>query len=388
MTNESLNTRLAIVPYVSEIEHEHIQEPIVGMTFNSYEEVCQFYKEYGKQKGFGIVIKHSNRRSDGRCRRLVLCCYKAGKAPDESARPSSKTNCQAKIITRLLADGMLHLMEADNEHNHEMNPMQACSGMYREKVGTSGGRKRRKVNSVVENVNGHRENVGTSSGMKRRNVNNVVGNVNGHKDENLSKIVINGREMTPIVKVAAICGSLHKASSNLGLLELAIQLSKESVCGLLIEYVDIASLPLLNTDLEVNGTYPPSVELFRQKILEADSILFASPECNYSLTGPLKNAIDWGSRPPNVWAQKTAAIISSGGDFGGGRPHYHLQQVGISLDLHFINKPELFVKAFDPPVKFNVNGTLFDPETKERLKHVLLSLHDFTSRLHNQIRTV
>lgn len=54
-----------------------------------------------------------------------------------------------------------------------------------------------------------------------------------------------------------------------------------------IEYIDISPLPMLNTDLEVDGTYPPVVEAFRQKILQADSYLFACPEYNYSVTGTL-----------------------------------------------------------------------------------------------------
>ncbi|RVW92970.1 NADPH:quinone oxidoreductase [Vitis vinifera] len=121
----------------------------------------------------------------------------------------------------------------------------------------------------------------------------------------------------PVIKVAALCGSLRKASFNRGLIRSAIKISKEAINGMEIEYVDIAPLPMLNTDLEVDGTYPPAVEAFRRKILEADSILFASPEYNYSVTAPLKNAIDWASRPPNVWADKPAAIISTGGGFGG-----------------------------------------------------------------------
>lgn len=59
----------------------------------------------------------------------------------------------------------------------------------------------------------------------------------------------------------------------------------KSMKGLEIEYVEISALPFLNTDLEVNGTFPPVVEAFRQKILAADSVLFASPEYNYSVTG-------------------------------------------------------------------------------------------------------
>lgn len=98
------------------------------------------------------------------------------------------------------------------------------------------------------------------------------------------------------------------------------------------------------------------------------------------LSGPLKNAIDWASRPPNVWANKPAAIISAGGSFGGGRSQYHLRQVGVYLDLHFVNKPELFVKVYEPPVKFDSQGNLIDPEIRERLKQVLLSLRAFTHK--------
>ncbi|XP_039136649.1 NADPH:quinone oxidoreductase [Dioscorea cayenensis subsp. rotundata] len=187
----------------------------------------------------------------------------------------------------------------------------------------------------------------------------------------------------PIIKVAAVCGSLRKGSFNRGLIRAAVQLCNESVKGMEIDYVDIGDLPFLNTDLEVNGTYPAEVEAFRSRILQADSVLFASPEYNYSVTGPLKNAIDWASRSPNVWQDKPAAIMSAGGAFGGGRSQYHLRQVGVFLDLHFINKPELFVQAFQPPQKFDSEGNLIDPETKERVKNLLLSLYAFTLRLKN-----
>ncbi|ERN16278.1 hypothetical protein AMTR_s00063p00180810 [Amborella trichopoda] len=183
------------------------------------------------------------------------------------------------------------------------------------------------------------------------------------------------------LKIAALCGSLRKASYHRGLLRSAIELSKSSVTGLDIEVVDIEPLPFLNTDLEVDNTYPATVEAFRKKILEADSILFASPEYNYSVTAPLKNAIDWASRPPNVWADKPAAIISTGGGFGGGRAQFHLRQIGVFLDLHFINKPEFFINAFQPPAKFDSEGNLIDESTKERLKQVLISLKAFTFRL-------
>ncbi|KAG2668896.1 hypothetical protein I3760_14G010300 [Carya illinoinensis] len=184
----------------------------------------------------------------------------------------------------------------------------------------------------------------------------------------------------PLIRVAALCGSLRKGSYNQGLLRSAIELSKE-INGLHVESVDIATLPMLNTDLEVDGTYPSAVEAFRQKIKGADSILFASPEYNFSVTAPLKNAIDWASRPPNIWADKAAAIVSAGGGFGGGRSQYHLRQTGVFVDLHFINKPEFFLNAFQPPAKFDSDGNLIDASAKEILKEVLLSLQAYTLRL-------
>ncbi|CAA6662133.1 unnamed protein product [Spirodela intermedia] len=79
--------------------------------------------------------------------------------------------------------------------------------------------------------------------------------------------------------------------------------------------------------------------------------------------------------------RQAGAIVSTGGGFGGGRAQYHLRQLGVFLDLHFINKPEFFLNAFQPPAKFDEEGNLIDKEAKEKLKQVLLSLQAFTLRL-------
>ncbi|XP_010276654.1 PREDICTED: NADPH:quinone oxidoreductase-like [Nelumbo nucifera] len=187
----------------------------------------------------------------------------------------------------------------------------------------------------------------------------------------------------PVIKVAALCGSPRKASFHRGLITSAIQLCRESIKGMYIEYVDIEPLPFMNPDLEAGGTFPPVVEAFRQKILEADSILFASPEYNCSVTPLLKNAIDWATRPPSVLADKSVAIISTGA-LGGRSAQLHLRQIGI-YDLHFINKPEFALNTFDPPRKFDSDGNLIDPEAKEKLKEVLLSLQTLTLRLNRNM---
>ncbi|RVW20350.1 NADPH:quinone oxidoreductase [Vitis vinifera] len=201
-------------------------------------------------------------------------------------------------------------------------------------------------------------------------------------------------EVQPVIKVAALCGSLRKASFNRGLIRSAIKISKEAINGMEIEYVDIAPLPMLNTDLEVDGTYPPAVEAFRQKILEADSILFASPEYNYSVTGTSSSfyflffissfvlCLDDTAVPSSRGCKVVRSIgINNRRGFGGGLSQYHLRQIGVYLDLHFINKPEFFLNAFQPPAKFDAEGNLIDEDAKKRIKEVILSLQAFTRRL-------
>ncbi|KAF0890634.1 hypothetical protein E2562_004152 [Oryza meyeriana var. granulata] len=187
-----------------------------------------------------------------------------------------------------------------------------------------------------------------------------------------------------VLRVAAISGSLRRGSANTGLIRAAKEICEESIPGLIIDHVDISDLPLLNTDLEVDGGFPPAVESFRAKVRAADCFLFASPEYNYSISGPLKNALDWGSRPPNCWADRAAAILSASGGSGGSRSQYHIRQVGVFLDIHFINKPEAFIKAHQPPKKFDSDGNLIDRETKEQLRKILLSLQAFALRLQSK----
>ncbi|XP_028796996.1 NADPH:quinone oxidoreductase-like [Neltuma alba] len=183
------------------------------------------------------------------------------------------------------------------------------------------------------------------------------------------------------VKVVAICGSLRKDSYNRGLIRAAIELSKGDIEGLQIEDVDIAALPMLNTDLEEDGRFPVEVEAFRRKILEADCFLFASPEYNYSVTAPMKNALDWASRPPNMWGGKAAAIVSAAGLFGGAKGQSHLRDIGVFLDLHFVNKPEFVLDIIHPPPKLDAHGHFPDEHTLLRLKKILLSLKAFSLQL-------
>jgi len=110
------------------------------------------------------------------------------------------------------------------------------------------------------------------------------------------------------IKVLGICGSLRKASLNMAALRACSELLPE---GMSLEIASIADLPIYNQDVFDQGM-PEPVKRFRDQVTAADGLLIASPEYNFSIPAPLKNAIDWGSRPPNqVFHEKPAAIFSA-----------------------------------------------------------------------------
>ncbi|HUY69736.1 MAG TPA: NADPH-dependent FMN reductase, partial [Candidatus Tyrphobacter sp.] len=147
-----------------------------------------------------------------------------------------------------------------------------------------------------------------------------------------------------------------------------------------LEVLDFSNLPIFNQDLE--AAPPESVKEFKAKIKAADTVLFATPEYNYSIPGGLKNAIDWASRPygDNSWDGKPAGIMgASGGMVGTARAQYHLRQVFVFLNIHPLNRPEIMVPfAAD---KFDKDGKLIDEETKGKLAEFLKALIDWTNQL-------
>ena len=63
-----------------------------------------------------------------------------------------------------------------------------------------------------------------------------------------------------------------------------------------MEIINYEDVPLYNGDVEAATGVPDSVKALAAKIAEADGLYIASPEYNYSITGVLKNLIDWLSR--------------------------------------------------------------------------------------------
>jgi len=184
-------------------------------------------------------------------------------------------------------------------------------------------------------------------------------------------------DATPL-KVLALSGSLRKASYNTALLHTAKELAP---AGMSIEIYDLAPLPMYNDDIRLGAGYPPVVQEFRNAIAASDAILFASPEYNYSVSGALKNAIDWASRAPNMpFDGKTGAIVgASGGVIGTARSQRDLRWIMSGLNMYIVNLPHVYVGSAQQ--KFDAAGKLTDPGARDFIKQLLENLADLTIRL-------
>jgi len=183
--------------------------------------------------------------------------------------------------------------------------------------------------------------------------------------------------MSNKIRIVAFSGSLRKASYNTAAIHTAMEISAEQ-CE--IELLDISDLPLYNEELDGDNA-PEQVLQLAQKVLAADAILFSTPEYNYSISGVLKNAIDWLSKQsPQPFAGKPAAIMSASMSFlGGARAQYHLRQIMIYLDVHFINKPEVMIASAHE--KFDSKGHLTDDMTRDVIGQMITALTQLSDQL-------
>lgn len=167
-----------------------------------------------------------------------------------------------------------------------------------------------------------------------------------------------------------ICGSLRRASRNMGLLRKAAELMPE---GCRLEIADIAPIPFYNADIEK----PDSVKKLVDLGDSATGYVFASPEYNYSLAPALKNAIDWLSREPGIkpFYGKPGAVMGAAGAMGSVRSQNHLRQVCVYLNLLLLDKPELFSNAFS--AEFNSAGDVVDEKLAGRIGALMQALKNW-----------
>src|SRR5579862_9258125 len=126
-------------------------------------------------------------------------------------------------------------------------------------------------------------------------------------------------------KIVAFAGSLRAGSFNKKLLAIAVEAARAAGAEVTVADLRELALPIFDQDIEDASGLPAGAKKFKSLLTASDGFLIASPEYNSSITGALKNAIDWASRgesddePPLVaYRGKAAALCAaSPGALGG-----------------------------------------------------------------------
>ena len=176
------------------------------------------------------------------------------------------------------------------------------------------------------------------------------------------------------ITLLGICGSLRKGSLNRALLAAVAETLPAGASLLIWESLD---LPVFNNDVGE----PTAVTELKRAVADADGIVFAVPEYNYSIPGGLKNAIDWISRPvpQSPLRGKPCGIVGAASGMSGTiRAQAHLRQILVFSDSPCLSQPEVLIPRAQE--RFDETGRLADESTRALLARFGVALVDFVER--------
>ena len=160
-------------------------------------------------------------------------------------------------------------------------------------------------------------------------------------------------------RLLGLSGSLRRDSAN----TLILQTLRDTLAGRAeIELFPLDAIPLYNQDLDTEAA-PQAVGALRQAIASADGVIVASPEYNHGMSGVLKNALDWASRPyarSALIGKPVLTLTSSPAFTGGVRAHQQLNETLTAITARLVLRPQTVVGAVHEKIS---EGRLADPAT-------------------------
>jgi chromate reductase len=139
-----------------------------------------------------------------------------------------------------------------------------------------------------------------------------------------------------------ISGSLRKASSNTAILKALAETVADKAT---LELFPLDGIPLYNQDIDVEP-WPPAVTALREAIAAADGVIISSPEYNYGMSGVLKNALDWASRPygkAKLTGKPVLTITASAASTGGVRAQLQLNETLTAIAALVVLRPQAVI---------------------------------------------
>lgn len=169
-----------------------------------------------------------------------------------------------------------------------------------------------------------------------------------------------GNTPSPL-RLLGISGSIRRASHCSAVLRtIGERLQGKAELTLL----PLDDIPLYNADLDGDAP-PPPVRALKEAIARSQGLVLCSPEYNYGMSGVLKNAIDWASRPgfKSPLKDKPALIMTaSPGTAGGARAQYQIREALSGALARPIARPHVAIATVHQKI---VDGRLTDEATIE-----------------------
>ena len=185
-------------------------------------------------------------------------------------------------------------------------------------------------------------------------------------------------------KILGFSGSTREGSYNKKIAKVA--LAGAAAAGAETTFLDLRdfAMPLFDEDLEKAGI-PKGVAEFRELMKTHQGLIIASPEYNGSLSGVLKNAIDWASRkvgdevPMACFNGKVAGLLAaSPGNLGGIRGLAHLRTILGGIRVLVIPEQVALPKANEA---FDAQGNMTDEKMRTAVQGVGASVVNIVKRL-------
>lgn len=184
------------------------------------------------------------------------------------------------------------------------------------------------------------------------------------------------------VRILVFSGSLRDASLNTRLAKLAAQ----AVSAIGAE-PDVASMhdfevPVYDGDLEKRDGLPFGAIAFRDRLVANDGFILAAPEYNASLSGAVKNLIDWTSRfRPQPFREKHALLLSASPSMAGGNRGLWALRVPLEhLGSHVY--PDMFSLA-KAHQAFDADGQIAEPKLRDHFESTITAFVDLVEATKN-----
>ena len=162
-----------------------------------------------------------------------------------------------------------------------------------------------------------------------------------------------------MISLVGLSGSLRAGSFNTAVLK---TIGDRLPSDVELNLFDLAPVPMYNGDLDGDAA-PPVIAELKRAIGDADGLIMASPEYNYSVPAVLKNAVDWASRPAfkSVLKGKPVGLVTASvSATGGARAQQHWRSIFSGVLADAIVMPEVLIGTAQHKVE---NGRVTDETT-------------------------